>query len=154
MLANNPHLQKKRNSKKGLGRSLMKRITEIPETMHLHRQCSRDDGSEHGSNRSTLRRNPFEPSHHGKPRLQHGNEESQLVISKENIVRACMLFFQLCIPKLVKCIICNITMSGWVLFKKLYKWGINGTLQLIEKIVSERFNNTGLKSHIRVLIVN
>uniref|UniRef100_I3KQX0 G protein-coupled receptor 158 n=1 Tax=Oreochromis niloticus TaxID=8128 RepID=I3KQX0_ORENI len=68
MLANNPHLQKKRNSKKGLGRSLMKRITEIPETMHLHRQCSRDDGSEHGSNRSTLRRNPFEPSHHGKPR--------------------------------------------------------------------------------------
>uniref|UniRef100_A0A3Q3INU6 G-protein coupled receptors family 3 profile domain-containing protein n=1 Tax=Monopterus albus TaxID=43700 RepID=A0A3Q3INU6_MONAL len=68
MLANNPHLQKKRNSKKGLGRSLMKRITEIPETMHIHRQCSREDGSEHGSNRSTLRRNPFEPSHHGKPR--------------------------------------------------------------------------------------
>ncbi|KAM9718465.1 metabotropic glycine receptor [Menidia menidia] len=68
MLANNPHLQKKRNSKKGLGRTLMKRITEIPETMHIHRQCSRDDGSEHGSNRSTLRRNPFEPSHHGKAR--------------------------------------------------------------------------------------
>uniref|UniRef100_A0A672HI58 G protein-coupled receptor 158b n=1 Tax=Salarias fasciatus TaxID=181472 RepID=A0A672HI58_SALFA len=68
MLANNPHLQKKRNSKKGLGRTLMKRITEIPETMHIHRQCSREDGSEHGSNRSTLRRNPFEPSHHGKPR--------------------------------------------------------------------------------------
>ncbi|KAF3699021.1 putative G-protein coupled receptor 158 Precursor [Channa argus] len=68
MLANNPHLHKKRNSKKGLGRSLMKRITEIPETMHIHRQCSREDGSEHGSNRSTLRRNPFEPSHHGKPR--------------------------------------------------------------------------------------
>ncbi|XP_053739075.1 probable G-protein coupled receptor 158 [Synchiropus splendidus] len=67
MLANNPHLQKKRNSKKGLGRTLMKRITEIPETMHLHRQCSREDGSEHGSNRSTLRRNPFEPSHHAKP---------------------------------------------------------------------------------------
>ncbi|KAM9323015.1 LOW QUALITY PROTEIN: metabotropic glycine receptor-like [Pholidichthys leucotaenia] len=68
MLANNPHLQKKRNSKKGLGRSLMKRITEIPETMYLNRQCSREDGSEHGSNRSTLRRNPFEQSHHGKPR--------------------------------------------------------------------------------------
>ncbi|TMS09085.1 putative G-protein coupled receptor 158 [Larimichthys crocea] len=30
MLANNPHLQKKRSSKKGLGRSLMRRITEIP----------------------------------------------------------------------------------------------------------------------------
>ncbi|XP_041966364.1 probable G-protein coupled receptor 158 [Alosa sapidissima] len=57
MLANNPHLQKKRSSKKGLGRSLMRRITEIPETMS--RQCSREDrdGSEHGSNRSTLRRN-------------------------------------------------------------------------------------------------
>lgn len=66
MLANNPHLHKKRNSKKGLGRSLMKRITEIPENMHLHRQCSREDGSEHGSNRSTLRRNPFEPGHQGE----------------------------------------------------------------------------------------
>ncbi|XP_038134794.1 probable G-protein coupled receptor 158 [Cyprinodon tularosa] len=68
MLANNPHLQKKRNSKKGLGRTLMKRITEIPETMHLHRQCSRDDGSEHGSNRSTLRRNQLEASCQGKLR--------------------------------------------------------------------------------------
>lgn len=66
MLANNPHLHKKRNSKKGLGRSLMKRITEIPENMHIHRQCSREDGSEHGSNRSTLRRNPFEPGHQGE----------------------------------------------------------------------------------------
>lgn len=57
MLANNPHLQKKRSSKKGLGRSLMRRITEIPET--VSRQCSREDrdGSDHGSNRSTLRRN-------------------------------------------------------------------------------------------------
>uniref|UniRef100_A0A3B4B941 G-protein coupled receptors family 3 profile domain-containing protein n=1 Tax=Periophthalmus magnuspinnatus TaxID=409849 RepID=A0A3B4B941_9GOBI len=55
MLANNPHLQKKRNSKKGLGRTLMKRITEIPETMHLHRQGSREEGSEHGSNRSKSR---------------------------------------------------------------------------------------------------
>lgn len=64
MLANNPHLHKKRNSKKGLGRSLMKRITEIPENMHIHRQCSREDGSEHGSNRSTLRRNPFESGGH------------------------------------------------------------------------------------------
>uniref|UniRef100_H3A5N2 G protein-coupled receptor 158 n=1 Tax=Latimeria chalumnae TaxID=7897 RepID=H3A5N2_LATCH len=33
MIANNPHLQKKRSSKKGLGRSIMRRITEIPETM-------------------------------------------------------------------------------------------------------------------------
>lgn len=68
MLANNPHLQKKRSSKKGIGRSLMRRITEIPET--VSRQYSREDrdGSEHGSNRSTLRRNPFEPSHGGKSR--------------------------------------------------------------------------------------
>ncbi|MEQ2230474.1 hypothetical protein ILYODFUR_029672, partial [Ilyodon furcidens] len=63
MLANNPHLQKKRNSKKGLGRTLIKRITEIPETMHLHRQYSRDEGSEHGSNRGTLRRNQLEASY-------------------------------------------------------------------------------------------
>uniref|UniRef100_A0AAY5K2L5 G-protein coupled receptors family 3 profile domain-containing protein n=1 Tax=Esox lucius TaxID=8010 RepID=A0AAY5K2L5_ESOLU len=72
MLANNPHLQKKRSSKKGLGRSLMRRITEIPDSMHRHgSHGSREDrdGSEHGSNRSTLRRNPFDPSHSGhKPR--------------------------------------------------------------------------------------
>ncbi|XP_030057009.1 metabotropic glycine receptor [Microcaecilia unicolor] len=41
MLANNPHLQKKRCSKKGLGRSIMRRITEIPET--VSRQCSREE---------------------------------------------------------------------------------------------------------------
>ncbi|MFT7812256.1 putative G-protein coupled receptor 158 [Arapaima gigas] len=66
MLANNPHLQKKRSSKKGLGRSLMRRITEIPET--VSRQCSRDDkdAGDHGGPRNslcTLRRNPFDPSH-------------------------------------------------------------------------------------------
>lgn len=46
----------------------MRRITEIPET--VSRQYSREDrdGSEHGSNRSTLRRNPFESSHGGKSR--------------------------------------------------------------------------------------
>ncbi|KAK2869847.1 hypothetical protein Q8A67_024239 [Cirrhinus molitorella] len=70
MLANNPHLQKKRSSKKGLGRSLMRRITEIPETMG--RQCSREDKDlgEHGSNRNSicvLRKNPFDPSHSVKP---------------------------------------------------------------------------------------
>uniref|UniRef100_A0A672ZET2 G protein-coupled receptor 158a n=1 Tax=Sphaeramia orbicularis TaxID=375764 RepID=A0A672ZET2_9TELE len=70
MLANNPHLQKKRSSKKGLGRSLMRRITEIPES--VHRQCSREDkeAGEHGSNRNSicmLKKNPFDPSHQGKP---------------------------------------------------------------------------------------
>lgn len=67
MLANNPHLQKKRSSKKGLGRSLMRRITEIPETV---RQCSREDkdsGDHSSSNRNSicaLRKNPFDPSSH------------------------------------------------------------------------------------------
>ncbi|XP_062894174.1 metabotropic glycine receptor-like [Mobula hypostoma] len=39
MTANNPHLQKKRSSRRGLGRSIIKRITEIPDSMS--RQCSR-----------------------------------------------------------------------------------------------------------------
>ncbi|XP_040023002.2 G protein-coupled receptor 158a isoform X2 [Gasterosteus aculeatus] len=69
MLANNPHLQKKRSSKKGLGRSLMRRITEIPES--VHRQCSREDkdAGEHGSNRNSicmLKKNPFDPTHQSK----------------------------------------------------------------------------------------
>lgn len=63
MLANNPHIQKKRSSKKGLGRTLMKRITEFPESMH--RQSSREDSVEHDSNRSTLKRNPPELNPHG-----------------------------------------------------------------------------------------
>ncbi|XP_043911289.1 probable G-protein coupled receptor 179 [Protopterus annectens] len=52
MTANNPHLQKKRSSRKGLGRSIMRRITEIPESMS--RQCSRDerDGSIGGGSHS------------------------------------------------------------------------------------------------------
>ncbi|KAL1005988.1 hypothetical protein UPYG_G00066480 [Umbra pygmaea] len=41
MTANNPHLQKKRSSRRGLGRSIIKRISEIPESMS--RQCSRED---------------------------------------------------------------------------------------------------------------
>lgn len=70
MLANNPHLQKKRSSKKGLGRSLMRRITEIPES--VHRQCSREDkdAGEHGSNRNSicmLKKNPFDQIHPAKP---------------------------------------------------------------------------------------
>ncbi|XP_077581190.1 metabotropic glycine receptor isoform X2 [Stigmatopora nigra] len=60
MLASNLHLKTKRNSKKGC--TLMKRITEIQETMHIHRQCSQEDSNERGSNR-TLRRNQME---HGK----------------------------------------------------------------------------------------
>ncbi|XP_051894613.1 probable G-protein coupled receptor 158 [Pristis pectinata] len=41
MTANNPHLPKKRSSRRGLGRSIIKRITEIPDSMS--RQCSRTE---------------------------------------------------------------------------------------------------------------
>ncbi|CAG5946098.1 unnamed protein product [Menidia menidia] len=41
MSANNPHLPKKRSSRCSLGRSIMKRIVDIPET--VSRRCSRDD---------------------------------------------------------------------------------------------------------------
>ncbi|KAM9792209.1 uncharacterized protein gpr179 [Neosynchiropus ocellatus] len=41
MAANNPHLSKKRSSRCALGRSLIKKIAEIPET--VSRQCSRED---------------------------------------------------------------------------------------------------------------
>nr|XP_046230886.1 probable G-protein coupled receptor 158 [Scatophagus argus] len=41
MTANNPHLSKKRSSRCALGRSIIRRIAEIPETMS--RQCSRED---------------------------------------------------------------------------------------------------------------
>ncbi|XP_075947865.1 uncharacterized protein gpr179 [Anarhichas minor] len=41
MTANNPHLSKKRSSRCALGRSIIRRIAEIPESMS--RQCSRDD---------------------------------------------------------------------------------------------------------------
>ncbi|XP_077574205.1 uncharacterized protein gpr179 [Stigmatopora nigra] len=53
MTANNPHLSKKRNSRCALGRSIIKRIAEIP----LSRQCSREDRD--GSFRSgSYRRTP------------------------------------------------------------------------------------------------
>ncbi|NXG65893.1 GP158 protein, partial [Hemiprocne comata] len=70
MIANNPHLQKKRCSKKGLGRSIMRRITEIPET--VTRQCSRDekDLMEHSAvkNTATLRKNPQDSMSSAKPK--------------------------------------------------------------------------------------
>ncbi|KAM6161562.1 metabotropic glycine receptor [Erethizon dorsatum] len=64
MITNNPHLQKKRCSKKGLGRSIMRRITEIPET--VSRQCSKEDKdlADHSTTKSTalIRKNPPESS--------------------------------------------------------------------------------------------
>ncbi|KAM4813296.1 metabotropic glycine receptor [Urocitellus parryii] len=71
MITNNPHLQKKRCSKKGLGRSIMRRITEIPET--VSRQCSKEDKdmADHSMAKSTalVRKNPPEPSGNtGRPK--------------------------------------------------------------------------------------
>ncbi|KFV90590.1 putative G-protein coupled receptor 158, partial [Eurypyga helias] len=70
MIANNPHLQKKRCSKKGLGRSIMRRITEIPET--VTRQCSRDekDLMDYSAvkNTATLRKNPQDSTSSTKPK--------------------------------------------------------------------------------------
>ncbi|XP_038189664.1 probable G-protein coupled receptor 158 [Arvicola amphibius] len=71
MITNNPHLQKKRCSKKGLGRSIMRRITEIPET--VSRQCSKEDkeGTDHSAAKGTglVRKNPAESSGNtGKPK--------------------------------------------------------------------------------------
>ncbi|XP_061442374.1 metabotropic glycine receptor [Rhineura floridana] len=70
MITNNPHLQKKRCSKKGLGRSIMRRITEIPET--VTRQCSREekDFLEHGISKNTpvARKNPPDSGGHIKPK--------------------------------------------------------------------------------------
>ncbi|XP_008056057.1 probable G-protein coupled receptor 158 [Carlito syrichta] len=71
MITNNPHLQKKRCSKKGLGRSIMRRITEIPET--VSRQCSKEDKevADHGTAKSTAlaRKNPPESSGNaGRPK--------------------------------------------------------------------------------------
>ncbi|KAK0153556.1 putative G-protein coupled receptor 158 [Merluccius polli] len=84
MLANNPHLQKKRSSKKGLGRSLMRRITEIPES------CSRDDkesAGEHGSTRNSicvLRKNPFDPSHQGKAQVKEETLKNKVFSLKKS----------------------------------------------------------------------
>uniref|UniRef100_A0A8D2LVB4 G protein-coupled receptor 158 n=1 Tax=Varanus komodoensis TaxID=61221 RepID=A0A8D2LVB4_VARKO len=68
MISNNPHLQKKRCSKKGLGRSIMRRITEIPET--VTRQCSREEKDllEHGVSKNTpvTKKNPPDSSGHAK----------------------------------------------------------------------------------------
>uniref|UniRef100_A0A6I8RNT4 G protein-coupled receptor 158 n=1 Tax=Xenopus tropicalis TaxID=8364 RepID=A0A6I8RNT4_XENTR len=54
MIANNPHLQKKRCSKKGLGRSIMRRITEIPDS--VSRQCSKEekDTTDHGNPKNNV----------------------------------------------------------------------------------------------------
>nr|DBA25153.1 TPA: hypothetical protein GDO54_012717 [Pyxicephalus adspersus] len=71
MIANNPHLQKKRCSKKGLGRSIMRRITEIPES--VSRQCSKEDkdGGDHSNpknNTSKKKDHQDSNAHNAKPK--------------------------------------------------------------------------------------
>uniref|UniRef100_A0A3P9QD39 G protein-coupled receptor 179 n=1 Tax=Poecilia reticulata TaxID=8081 RepID=A0A3P9QD39_POERE len=58
MTANNPHLSKKRSSRCALGRSLIKKIAEFPET--VSRQCSREerDGSFRISHSDSFRMAP------------------------------------------------------------------------------------------------
>nr|XP_033788780.1 LOW QUALITY PROTEIN: probable G-protein coupled receptor 158 [Geotrypetes seraphini] len=106
MLANNPHLQKKRCSKKGLGRSIMRRITEIPET--VSRQCSKEEKDlmdQSGTKNSTsaikkveqdstnhcqktkedsLKNFPVRKSHSTYDHVEEQNEE-QKSVSTENI---------------------------------------------------------------------
>ncbi|XP_067869171.1 metabotropic glycine receptor [Heterodontus francisci] len=60
MTANNPHLQKKRSSRRALGRSIIKRITEIPESMS--RQCSRDGSIAGGSYAGSYRKKLYDSS--------------------------------------------------------------------------------------------
>ncbi|XP_061771649.1 metabotropic glycine receptor [Nerophis ophidion] len=52
MSTNNPHLSKKRSSRCALGRSIIKRIAEIPES--VSRQCSRED-SRSGNHSGSIR---------------------------------------------------------------------------------------------------
>ncbi|XP_067907860.1 metabotropic glycine receptor [Heterodontus francisci] len=85
MTANNPHLQKKRSSKKGLGRSIMRRITEIPET--VSRQCSKEDKehSEPSIARNSIsigRRNPFDPTSSSMKTKEDPIRNKALVLQK------------------------------------------------------------------------
>ncbi|XP_077470980.1 metabotropic glycine receptor-like isoform X2 [Stigmatopora argus] len=83
MLASNPHLKRKRNAKKG--RTLMKRITEIQATIHIHRQCSQEDSNERGSNRSTLRRNQMEHGKHQEDLLKNKDLSLQKSLSNDQV---------------------------------------------------------------------
>ncbi|XP_026566456.1 probable G-protein coupled receptor 179 [Pseudonaja textilis] len=75
MTANNPHLQKKRSSKRGLGHTLMRRITELPESMS--RQCSKKekDGSISGRR----------PSHSGSYKRRCSDSRNLSMKLKEDL---------------------------------------------------------------------
>ncbi|XP_051956853.1 probable G-protein coupled receptor 158 [Xyrauchen texanus] len=61
MANNNPHLPKKRSSRLSIGRSLIKRITDIPES--LSRQCSREDKDVSASIGTIIRSGSYYKSH-------------------------------------------------------------------------------------------
>ncbi|XP_016331829.1 probable G-protein coupled receptor 179 [Sinocyclocheilus anshuiensis] len=61
MANSNPHLPKKRSSRLSIGRSLIKRISEIPES--LSRQCSREDKDVNAAIGSITRSGSYYKSH-------------------------------------------------------------------------------------------
>ncbi|XP_008282473.1 probable G-protein coupled receptor 179 [Stegastes partitus] len=105
MTANNPHLSKKRSSRCALGRSIIKRIAEIPETMS--RQCSREekDGSFHsrsGLHSDSFRRTPDSvsisyrssmksPSPSPSPSIRKSQSDYHYVRERESSLRDSML---------------------------------------------------------------
>uniref|UniRef100_A0A3P8S7W9 G protein-coupled receptor 179 n=1 Tax=Amphiprion percula TaxID=161767 RepID=A0A3P8S7W9_AMPPE len=101
MTANNPHLSKKRSSRCALGRSIIKRIAEIPETMS--RQCSREekDGSFHsrsGNHSDSFRRTPDTVSisyrssmKSPSPSIRKSQSDHHYVRERENSLRDSML---------------------------------------------------------------
>ncbi|XP_022052226.2 probable G-protein coupled receptor 158 isoform X1 [Acanthochromis polyacanthus] len=101
MTANNPHLSKKRSSRCALGRSIIKRIAEIPETMS--RQCSREekDGSFHsrsGNHSDSFRRTPDTVSisyrssiRSPSPSIRKSQSDHHYVRERENSLRDSML---------------------------------------------------------------
>uniref|UniRef100_A0A4W3JXW1 G-protein coupled receptors family 3 profile domain-containing protein n=1 Tax=Callorhinchus milii TaxID=7868 RepID=A0A4W3JXW1_CALMI len=60
MTANNPHLQKKRSSRRTLGRSIMKRISEFPESMS--RQHGKDERDGRGSYPGSYKKKTYDPT--------------------------------------------------------------------------------------------
>uniref|UniRef100_UPI0035901372 metabotropic glycine receptor-like n=1 Tax=Myxine glutinosa TaxID=7769 RepID=UPI0035901372 len=78
MLINNPHLQKKRSLKKGLGRSIMRRITELPDNV-----TRRDDRERCDSRGSSAAGTPHTPcsskrsSTDPRPRDEHFQQLQQ-----------------------------------------------------------------------------
>ncbi|XP_075068075.1 metabotropic glycine receptor [Mixophyes fleayi] len=87
MIANNPHLQKKRCSKKGLGRSIMRRITEIPES--VSRQCSREDKdcSDHShskNNSSNTKKNHQDSNAHNTKSKEDSSKHRPFSLKKSH----------------------------------------------------------------------